>query len=171
MASGKSTIGPILANTLGWDFYDLDKVIEHEHGKSVSKIFEENGEKYFRDKETEMLCELSKKLNSVISLGGGTAASNNNLDIMKKTGKVIYLKATSEALFHRLRFKNDRPLLNQDPNDEEGRKLKQKIEELLKKRTPYYEQADIIIDTDQYPLGKTVDLIAKLIIKKINEEN
>ncbi len=171
MASGKSTIGPILANTLGWDFYDLDKVIEHEHGKSVSNIFEEKGEKYFRDKETEMLCKLSQKLRSVISLGGGTASSNNNLDVMKKTGKIIYLKASPEALFQRLRFKNDRPLLNPDSEDEAGAKLKLRIEELLNKRAPFYEQADIIIDTDQYPLGKTVDLIAKQIIKRINEEN
>jgi len=171
MASGKSTIGPILANTLGWDFYDLDKVIEYEQGKTVANIFVENGEKYFRDKESEALLHLSQKLNSVISLGGGTSASNNNLEVMKRSGKIVYLKASPEALFQRLRFKKDRPLLNQDSDDENGIKLKLKIDELLKKRSLYYEQADMIIDTDQYPLGKTVDLIAKLIVKKIYEEN
>lgn len=171
MASGKSTIGPILANTLGWNFYDLDKVIEFEEGKTVSKIFEEKGESYFRTKESETLISLSNKPNSIISLGGGTSASNNNLKVMKQSGKIIYLKASPEALFQRLRFKKDRPLLNQDSEDEDGKKLKLKIEELLEKRGPYYEQADIVIDTDQYPLGKTVDLIAKQIIMKIDEEN
>ncbi len=171
MASGKSTIGPILANTLGWDFYDLDKVIEQELGKSIVKIFQEEGEEYFREKETYILQLLSGKQNVIISLGGGTSSNNNNLELMKKNGKIIYLKASTESLYQRLRFKKDRPMLNQDTYDENGKNLKQKISELLEKRTPFYEQADLVIDTDLYPLGKTVDKIAKLIIKKVNEEN
>jgi shikimate kinase len=55
MASGKSTIGPILANTIGWNFFDLDKLIEEAACKSIKKIFEENGEDYFRELETRIL--------------------------------------------------------------------------------------------------------------------
>ncbi|MGE5682477.1 MAG: shikimate kinase [Bacillota bacterium] len=168
MAAGKSTIGPILANTLGWEFFDLDKVIEEELGKKIVEIFSEKGEKYFRDKESEILGKLSKMKNVVISLGGGTSCSNNNLEIISKTGTIVYLKASPEALFNRLRNKKDRPLFN-DANTKD--ELKNKIVQLLKQRTPFYEQADLIINTDIVPLGLTVDKIARLISKKIDEEN
>jgi len=171
MAAGKSTIGPILANTLGWEFYDLDRIIENEMGKTVVTIFEELGEKFFRDKETEMLNKLSKMENVVISLGGGTVVHNNNMDILKKTGTVIYLKASPEALYKRLRFKMDRPMINRENANEIRENLRLKIEKLLWQRSPFYEQSDFIINTDDYPLGITVDKIAKLIIKVINEKN
>lgn len=168
MAAGKSTIGPILANTLGWDFYDLDKVIEEELGKKVVDIFKEHGENYFREKESEILERLSRMKNIVVSLGGGTSSHNNNLEIIAKTGKVVYLKASPEALYNRLRNKRDRPLFNNENSREE---LKAKIIQLLKQRSPYYEKADLIVNTDNFSLGITVDKIARLITKKIDEEN
>ncbi|MDP4174906.1 MAG: shikimate kinase [Bacteroidota bacterium] len=171
MAAGKSTIGPILANTLGWDFYDLDKVIEMELGEKIVDIFKTRGEQYFRDKETETLIRLSKMCNVVISLGGGTSSNNNNLEIISRTGKVVYLKASPEALFNRLKNKKDRPLFNTGDVEKSKEELKNRIVQLLRQRTPYYEQADLIIDTDNYPLGLTVDKIARLILKKIDEEN
>lgn len=171
MAAGKSTIGPILANTLGWEFYDLDRIIENEIGKTVVAIFEEHGEKFFRDKETEALSKLSKMENAVISLGGGTVAYNNNIDILKKTGTVIYLKASPEALYKRLRFKMDRPMINRENTTEIKENLRLKIEKMLFQRSPFYEQSDFIINTDDFPLGITVDKIAKIIIKITNEKN
>ena len=171
MASGKSTIGPILANTLGWDFYDLDKVIEKEEGKSIVQIFEDKGEKYFREKETEILKKVSESDKKIISLGGGTSVFNNNLEFIRNTGKVIYLKTSPESLFNRLRFKNDRPVFNREKNGNNKENLKLKISELLAQRTPYYEQADYIINTDEYPLGQIIDLIAKFIHKSVHEKN
>lgn len=171
MAAGKSTIGPILANTLGWEFFDLDRIIEKEIGKTVVQIFEENGEQFFRDKETEALNRLSKMENVVISLGGGTVAYNNNIDILKKTGTLIYLKASPEALYKRLRFKMDRPMINRENTHEIRENLRLKIEKLLWQRSPFYEQSDFIINTDDYPLGVTVDKIAKIIVKVIDEKN
>ena len=164
MGSGKSTIGPILANTLGWDFFDLDKVIELKEGKKVSKIFEESGEEYFRDLEKKILEELSKQNYFIIALGGGTVTSQSNINLMKKNGKIIYLKISPESAYKRLRFKRDRPVLTRDGtvNLERNEFLK-KISELLDARKKFYEQADIIIDTNNLPMGILVDQIAKLI--------
>ncbi len=164
MGSGKSTIGPILANTLGWDFYDLDFVIEKKEGKKVSKIFEEKGEEYFRKLENETLLELSEKDNLIIALGGGTVTSQSNIDLMKKKGKIIYLKISPESAYKRLRFKRDRPVLTRDNtvNLEKDEFIK-KIDELLNKRKKFYEQADITIETNNIPMGILVDKLAKLI--------
>lgn len=170
MASGKSTIGPILANTLGWEFYDLDKVIEEEMGKKIVDIFKDEGEKFFREKETETLRRLSQMHDAVISLGGGTSIHNNNLDIITKTGKIVYLKASPEALYKRLRFKRDRPMFNAEQEQDSREKFKAKINQLLSQRSPFYEKADLVINTDDYPLGLTVDKIAKILLKKIHEE-
>lgn len=170
MAAGKSTIGPILANTLGWDFYDLDRVIEEELGKRIVDIFKDEGEKFFREKETETLIKFSKYQGVVISLGGGTSSYNNNMEILKKSGVIVYLKASPDSLFGRLKNKTDRPLVNSVNPKNNKAELKQKIIQLLNQRAPFYEQADLIIDTDELSLGLTVDKIANLINKQFYGE-
>ena len=172
MASGKSTIGPILANTLGWDFFDLDKVIEAETGKSIRKIFKESGELYFREIETDTLSRLSNLENFIISLGGGTVASEKNLEIVKSSGYLIYLESSSEETYKRLRFKRDRPALLFD-GDEEPSKVEfiEKINLLLEKRIEYYNQADLKINTDNCRVGKTVDKLASIIKKEFYGES
>jgi len=172
MASGKSTIGPILANTLGWDFFDLDKVIEADAGKSIRKIFEENGESNFREIETNTLSRLSVLENYIISLGGGTVASEKNLEIIKSSGYLIYLESSPEETYKRLRFKRDRPELLFD-GDEEPTKVEflEKINLLLKKRILYYNQADLKINTDNCRVGKTVDKLASVIKKEFYGES
>ena len=172
MASGKSTIGPILANTLGWDFFDLDKVIETNTGKSIRKIFEENGESNFREIETGTLGKLSILENYIISLGGGTVASEKNIEIIKSTGYLIYLESSPEETYKRLRFKRDRPALLFD-GDEEPTKVEfiEKINLLLNKRILYYNQADLKINTDNCRVGKTVDKLASIIKKEFYGES
>lgn len=166
MASGKSTIGPILANTIGWNFFDLDRLIEHNSGKSIRNIFEENGEDYFRDLETETLTKVSLLNNYIIALGGGTIASDKNLEIIKSTGSLVYLESSTEETYKRLRFKRDRPALLFDGDNEPTKDVFiAKIELLLNQRVKYYNQADITINTDNCPVGRTVDKLA-LIIKK-----
>lgn len=164
MGAGKSTIGPILANTIGWDSSDLDVFIEKRVGKKVRQIFEEDGEECFRKIETEILQELSKKNNLVVSLGGGTMASETNLAILKKTGTTIYLKASADSFYKRLRYKRDRPSLRvNESEDFTKEKLVQRINNLMDDRLKYYEQADIIIETDHSSIGKTVDKIVRLL--------
>jgi shikimate kinase len=169
MGSGKSTVGPILANTLGWDFYDLDKVIEKKAGKKIKEIFEKKGEPYFRILESETLRELSNGERLIISLGGGTMISEANLMLLKETGVIVYLKVSPESLYRRLRFKRDRPALtgslSENPSKEE---LMTKINDLMEARKIFYEKADITIEADHSPVGKTVDTIAKWIEKNFN---
>lgn len=85
MASGKSTVGPILANTIGWGFYDLDKLIEVETSLSIKEIFKV-GESYFRKLETDVLKKVSLLNEFVISLGGGTIVDQENLKLIKGSG-------------------------------------------------------------------------------------
>jgi shikimate kinase len=164
MGSGKSTIGPILANTLGWEFYDLDKVIEDKSGKLVKEIFEIYGEDYFRNLETESLLELSVKENVIIALGGGTIASDGNIAILKKTGIIVYLKMSPESAMKRLKFKRNRPVLFSDLKENfTNEDLLNRITELYEKRRKYYDQSDIIIDTDDIPIGRTIDNLARIV--------
>jgi len=165
MAAGKSTIGPILANTLGWNFYDLDKEVEKKERMKVVELFDQKGEDYFRKSETALLEQLSQDNESIISLGGGAIASDVNFEIIKSTGKIIYLKSSPEMAYKRLRFKRDRPAFvfegEEVPSKEE---FLERINKLLNSRKKYYEQADFVIDTDNQTVGKTVDIIAKYIL-------
>ena len=164
MGSGKSTIGPILANTLGWDFYDLDKVIEKKIGKKIREIFEQDGEDFFRSIETETLREISAAEKAVISLGGGTMANDDNIKILKNSGKLFYLKISIEAAYGRLKYKRDRPALTKNVSEDFSKEeLLTTIDNLLKVRAGYYEQADYTIETDKASVGKSVDKIVKII--------
>lgn len=172
MASGKSTIGPILANTIGWNFCDLDKLIEKHSGKSIKKIFEENGEKYFRELEKKTLQEVLNFKDYIIALGGGTITDKDNLELIKSSGFLIYLETSAEEAYRRLKFKRDRPvLLFEDSVELSKTEFIKKINELFEKRKKYYNQADIKINTDDIHVGRTVDKLASIIIKEMEIEN
>jgi len=165
MASGKSTLGPILANTIGFDFADVDKEIEKKVEKKVSAIFKDFGEKYFRDLEQEIIKLFSGKHKVVVSLGGGAINSDSNLRLIKKTGILIFLNASSESIYQRLKFKKDRPaFLFEDFENPTKEMFLLKINDLFEARKKYYSQADLTFPTDNISIGKTVDLI----VKKLN---
>lgn len=167
MGCGKSTIGPILANTLGWEFFDLDRVIEHRLNKKIVEIFEDEGESFFRQMETDVLTELSLRNNCVLSLGGGTIVSDVNLGIIKKNGKVVYLYTSPEHIYDRLKHKRDRPIFKKENSGEVTREeFLTKITLLMEQRAPYYEQADATFTTNEKSVGLTVDEIAKYISKE-----
>lgn len=139
MASGKSTFGKRMAKELGYKFIDTDKEIEKQEGKSISQIFEEKGEQYFRTLEMKFLKEIAvNSEKTIISSGGGMACNQYRLNRMLKLGKVIYLEIDAKSVINRLqKAKQKRPIL-------EGlseKKLNKKIESLLNKRRKYYEQA------------------------------
>ena len=169
MAAGKSTIGPILANTLGWEFYDLDKEIEKKESMRIVEIFETKGEDYFRQVESNLLKQLSEKDESIISLGGGAIASEENFEIIKASGKIIYLKSSPEMAYKRLRFKTDRPAFVfegiESPTKEQ---FLERIQKLLDERKKYYEKCDFVIDTDSQAVGITVDILARFIDKDLS---
>jgi shikimate kinase len=164
MGCGKSTIGPILANTIGYNFVDVDKHIEQLDGRSINEIFSVEGEKRFRDLERAVLLKVSALPRTVISLGGGTMTIAENLELILGTGLVVYLKITPEQLFHRLRHRSDRPLLRgADGNQLSDDELKARIQHLYEARESLYARANIVVPTDGTKLGLTVDNIVKRI--------
>jgi shikimate kinase len=172
MTSGKSTIGPITANVLGWDFFDLDSVIEDNEKTTIVNIFEKKGEQYFRDLETKTLKELSDKKNVVISLGGGTINSQENFSVIRETGLLVYLKVSPEVLYRRLKNKLNRPLFRDLVLEKRPKKdFIERIQRILDEREVYYNQADLIINTDLTRIGITVDKLANKIKKMIDEKS
>jgi len=158
MGTGKSVVGKELAKKLKMEFVEMDKEIEHQERMKIKDIFEKFGEKYFRDKETELVKKISDKEGIVISTGGGVVLRKENMEALRKKGIIVCLWASPENILKRIKETNERPLLNvADP-------LK-KIKKMLAQRQKYYEKADISIHTDGYsPLQ-----IVKEIIKKLKE--
>ena len=162
MGSGKSTIGPILANTLGYGFVDIDKAIEEQTGKTVKEIFKDHGDAHFRILERALIQEILSKDHIVVSLGGGTVTDSISFHMIRESGILVYLKTTQEQLFKRLHHKTDRPVLVDVGGErltEEA--LRSRIRELYAQREQFYEQADIVIPTDEHKVGITVDLLVK----------
>ena len=164
MGSGKSTIGPIVANTIGYEFVDLDRQIEEQEGCVVAEIFRTRGEPAFRALEHAKLTELSARPRIVVSLGGGTVVVPATFDLVRGTGIVVYLSIAEEELPRRLRRRNDRPLLN-GPSGERlpDEELRRRVRDLHAAREPIYRQADLIVPTDERRLGLTVDRLVKLL--------
>lgn len=164
MGSGKSTIGPILANTIGFDFVDLDRAIEESEGRSVTRVFQEDGEPYFRGVERSMLERLATRPNLVVSLGGGTLSDRSSLATVTSSGILVYIKISTELLVKRLQNRSDRPLLmGSDGNRLSGPELRERIERLAREREPLYARADITIEADERRVGITVDRVVRIL--------
>jgi shikimate kinase len=169
MASGKSTVGPIVANTLGWDFIDLDKEIEKKENKNITKIFSEDGEDYFRQRETEILHEIADGDKLIIALGGGTLINPGNREFIKSTGKLIFLKTSSQIAYKRLKFKKDRPVLLKNGEEIDEETYINRIDSIMERRKDFYSDSDYTFNTDNESVGETVDKIAKLIRNSISK--
>ena len=138
MGCGKSTLGRRLANHLGVQFVDMDHYIEERNCKTIPQIFEEEGEAEFRKKERKALEELSDFTDIVIATGGGAPCFFDNIDLMNRTGKTIYLNIDPTILADRLlHSKTERPLIKGKSRDE----LVAFIDDTLKKRNEFYMQA------------------------------
>ena len=150
MASGKSTVGPQVAEQLDLDFVDLDDVIEERAGQSIPSIFEAHSESTFRRLEAEAL-QATQGREGVIALGGGALVDADNLAFAKEQGTVVYLRVPLEELARRLRdTAGERPLLlDEAGNPLSDEDLRAKIDRMLRKRRPYYEQAHVIVDGAQ----------------------
>ncbi len=142
MGTGKTTVASYLQDVFGMTLVETDKEIEEQEGKSISQIFDEKGEDYFRDRESALLKEYEGETNLVISCGGGMPLRSENVEVMKKIGWVVLLTAAPKEIMKRLKGSEDRPLLK-DRFSEEG------IQELMDQRKDKYEAAaDLVIDTD-----------------------
>lgn len=157
MGCGKSTIAAYLHDTCQMEVVEMDQVIAQREKMSISEIFAQKGEPYFRDLETALLIEMQEKKNVVISCGGGVPMRERNVAEMKKNGSVILLQARPETIYARVKDCHDRPLLEQNMNVGY-------ISGLMEQRRAKYEAAaDIVIDTDD----KTEQEIAEEVLKKI----
>ena len=158
MGAGKTTIGKLLARHLGKAFYDTDQEIEKRTGVKVSTIFELEGEAGFRKRETAIIQELSQLSNIIMATGGGAILAEENRQLLKTHGTVIYLRANVNELWHRMRNDKHRPLLqNVD--------IRAKLEQLYAERNPLYtETAAYIFDTGNQPVASIISQIEKSLI-------
>lgn len=161
MGSGKTAAGKRLAQKLGYKFIDTDEIIEKSEGKSITAIFNDEGEKRFRELEARIVRELSGIKGHVISTGGGIVTNSDNISNLKKAGLVVWLKTSPEIIFKRVAHQTHRPLLNvENPLDE--------IRRLLALREPFYAEADLSIDTDRLEVEKIADIIMHEFARLIN---
>ena len=154
MGSGKTTVGKRLAGILRLKFADTDQMLEKRTGVTVSHIFEIEGEAGFRERESRLLDELSQHTDQVISTGGGIILDPANRSRMHETGTSVYLHASMDVLWKRLRDCKTRPLLQtEDP--------KSRIRELMIARDPLYrENADLVVEVSSDSAPKTAARIA-----------
>ena len=158
MGSGKTVVARQLARLLGMKVIDVDTEIEKSTKMTINKIFEQFGEPRFREIETETIKQVSENNNVIISTGGGAVLKQENMDAMRKKGVIVCLAAAPETILERTKSTRDRPLLLVENPLE-------RIKELLEFRRPFYEKADVMIDTER----KTPLQIAEEIIEKIKK--
>ena len=152
MASGKSTVGPLVADALGYRFADLDWLIEAKAGRPISLIFAEGGEAAFRAAEAEALDETTRSRRVVVATGGGALVTPAALRTARTAGPVVWLRASAETVLDRVGDAAGRPLLaGPDGLPLWGRALRERVEGLMNEREPFYAQADVTVDADAAP--------------------
>jgi len=149
MGTGKTTVGRKVAKSLGFRFVDTDQMIVKRAGKPIPVIFEEDGEEAFRKIETDVLRECSEQSEQVISTGGGIVTIPQNREILSTAGYVVWLRATPESIYNRVKNNRNRPLLRtKDPLAT--------ITALLEERSNLYNGChDLVISTDGLTLEET----------------
>jgi shikimate kinase len=156
MGSGKSAIGKILANKLDYNFIDVDKMIEVDAGKSIKKIFEEDGEQYFRDLEEKITINILELKETIVSLGGGAIINKNIRGSIKKNSYNIYLNVNIDILTKRLQNSKTRPLIYK-------KNLKKELINLIGIREKFYRKADLIVKNEKNIIETTENIIKKII--------
>jgi shikimate kinase len=157
MGSGKTHWGNLLAVKLGLPFFDLDTVISKTEERTIAQVFSEKGEEYFRYKEKDVLEELvNDHERFILSCGGGTPCFFNNIEFMKKNGKVVWLNTSIETLKERLlKERMLRPLIRTIGD----RELRTYIIRKLGERKMYYEQADMMVNEESISIEPLVELL------------
>lgn len=140
MGTGKSSVGRLVAERLRFAFLDTDHVIEARAGQPITKIFEEQGEEAFREMERKIVAEIATREHTVISTGGGLVVNPENMASLKQHALVVCLWASPAGIYERVKKQSHRPLL-------QGPDALEKITALLAERTPFYKQADVLLNT------------------------
>lgn len=159
MGVGKSTVSAYLSHLLEMEEVDIDQLIIEKEGMSIPQIFEEYGEAYFRNCESNMLIELQKRKQLIVSCGGGIVLRDENVQNMKKRGRIVLLTATPETILERVKDSKERPILNNNMNTKF-------IAELMeKRREKYLDAANIVVSTD----NKTIEDVCEEVVAKLTE--
>lgn len=159
MGTGKTVVGSELAKGLGVGFLDTDRLIEEAQGMSIAEIFRQKGEKAFRKMEKQVVCNVvssAERDPCVVATGGGTVVDSENCQRLQTIGMMVCLQADPEVIFARTANDAGRPLLLTDKNMDRL----SAIDELLTFRRPFYEMADMCIDTSKRSVG---DIVASVI--------
>ncbi len=155
MASGKTSVGKILAAKLNMKYIDVDETIEKNTGHNITDIFKKHGETVFRDMETKAIKCVAMLDHFVIAVGGGAVMRAENVQELRSNGKLVYLSASPEAILRRIGDAKTRPLLAKEPD-----KMK-KIKEMLAHREPFYKECDFHVDTTLLSIKQVVDKVAE----------
>lgn len=152
MGSGKSSVGRILSSLTGFALVDTDTLVAQEAGQSISAIFKQHGEEYFRALETKVLQSLVGRIGLIVATGGGVIIAEENRKLLAQIGPVVWLDASTEQLFQRVK-NSKRPLLQTDDP-------RQTVEELYRSREPLYrETAAIRIDSGNLTHRQTAEAV------------
>ncbi|MDM8515757.1 shikimate kinase [Desulfobacterales bacterium HSG16] len=163
-ATGKTSIGRTLAHMLKWDFADSDTMITADEGQSITEIVEQKGWACFRQKEKDMIELLCRKKKHIIATGGGVVEDFENIQMMKKSGSIIWLTADPETIRQRIekdeKSQSQRPALT-------GNGMTAEIMEVLTRRIPLYKQAmNFHVDTD----NRLIETICDSIYQQLNDD-
>jgi shikimate kinase len=155
--SGKTSIGRAVARELNMPFIDFDTEIEHRAHATVQQIFERHGEAHFRRLEQELSRELVTCRGTIMSAGGGWVLNRDEVALLRKTGRIIYLRASPGLLANRLATARvKRPLLaTPDPLDT--------LTTMYEARRPLYEEADLVIDTEVFDRKQLIDQVRRYV--------
>lgn len=153
MGTGKTTLGKIISRKSGRRFFDTDVMIEEYCNMSIRDIFDSKGEVYFRETEKRIVSHVSKSSSCIIACGGGVVKNEENRKELKRNGIIICLKADADTIIERVGNDIGRPLIYGLSRGE--------VENLMKEREPFYNTADIFIDTSH----DSPDTLSERIIK------
>jgi shikimate kinase len=152
---GKTTIGRAAARQMGRRFVDFDQEIERRSGMDVREIFRLKGEEHFRAMESALTKELAESSGMVLSPGGGWITQTSSVELLHSVGRIIYLRASPEAVAKRLKRVETRPLLA-------GRDPVVALRELYAKRRVLYETADVVLDTERLARQQLIEKLVEL---------
>lgn len=155
MFTGKTTIGRAVALKTGMQFADTDSIIEERRGLTINEIFHKHGEQYFRMLEKEVVSDVSRLNEAVISCGGGVVKDKDNMGRLKENGLIVCLYANTDVIYDRLKNSDgNRPLLRD--------MSKENIMEFMRIREPLYKDADVFLDTSFDSVSDISDSIIRI---------